>query len=141
MTDYVKCRVNLNGVEEELIALGPRIAKRLLRRSLRAVGQSMIDAIKPGVPVDSGALKDSITMKVRTNPREDAGSVIVGPEYTSLGSQDPGVYAMFVEFGVKSRPGYPVRPFMRNAFDSNAQKWILEFANKLQADLANAVKK
>lgn len=146
MADRVTVKVDLHGTEEELIAIGPRIAKRLLRRALRVVGQLWVEDVKRNVPVDTGALRDSINFKIRTNPREDGGSVTVGPTYISgkgtkaKGSQSPGVYGMFVEFGVKSRQ-YPAHPFMRPAFDADAQKVVDLFAAKLREDLEEAVKK
>jgi HK97 gp10 family phage protein len=148
MADRVVCRVDLHGTEEELIAVGPRIAKRLLRRALRVVGQLWVEDVKSKVPVDTGALRDSIQFKIRTNSREDGGSVTVGPTFdTTKGikkkgstSQSPGVYGMFVEFGVKSRQ-FPAQPFMRPVFDADAQKVVDLFAAKLREDLEEAVKK
>jgi HK97 gp10 family phage protein len=149
MGDRVTCKVDLHGTEEELIAVGPRIAKRLLRRALRAVGQAWVEDVKSKVPVDTGALRESINFKIRTNPREDGGSVTVGPTFdTTKGtkkkgssSQSPGVYGMFVEFGVKSKADYPKQPFMRPAFDGSAERIIELFAHKLREDLEMAVKK
>lgn len=145
MADRVTCSVDLHGTEEELIAVGPRIAKRLLRRALRVVGQLWVADVKAHVPVNTGALRDSIDFKIRTNSREDGGSVTVGPTYTSgkTGgqSQSPGLYGMFVEFGVKSRANYPAQPFMRPTFDATADSIIELFAAKLREDLEEAVKK
>jgi HK97 gp10 family phage protein len=143
----IECKVDLHGLEEDLLQVGPKIAKRLFRRALKAVGQAWVEAIRSKVPVDTGALRDSINYVIRTNPREDSGSVTVGPTYdkTKLKkgdstSQLPAVYAKFVEFGLKIKK-YTFTPFMRPTFDSTAERMIELFAANLREDLEDAIKK
>lgn len=148
MADKITVTVDLHGLEEDLIAMGPKIAKRLFRRALTAVGKVWVEDIKALVPVDTGALRDSIDFIVKTG-KNDTGSVTVGPTYDNKGqkssnntslSQSPAVYAMFIEFGLKIKK-FPKRPFMRPAFDSSAERMIQFFADNLREDLEDAVKK
>jgi hypothetical protein len=80
-------------------------------------------------------LKDSVIARVRTQKGGSAGKVSVGPGYGGKGSQDPGVYGMFVEFPMKKRPKYPTQPFMRPTFDATAEKAIGLFADTMKEAL------
>jgi HK97 gp10 family phage protein len=151
MPDGIKTtvKVDLHGTEEELLAVGPRIAKRLLRRALQAVGEVWKAALRDAVPVDTGALRDSINYKVQTRKSDQAGTVTVGPSFDTNGAetksegnsnQSPGVYGMFVEFGLKKKQ-YKNTPFMRPTFDSSAEAIIDYFAKNLRDDLEAAIKK
>jgi HK97 gp10 family phage protein len=143
MADKVVCTVDLHGLEEDLIGLGPKIAKRLFRRALTTVGQLWVEDVKSKVPVDTGALRDSIDFVVKTSPKNDYGTVTVGPTYTSPKgnntTESPGVYGMWVEFGLKTKQ-YPSQPYMRPTFDATAESVIDLFASKLREDLEEAVK-
>jgi HK97 gp10 family phage protein len=100
--------------------------------------------MKSRVPVDTGSLRDSIIKQVKTKKDKNgevSGSVTVVPEYTSLGSQDPGVYAMFVEFGVTRRPNYPAQPFARPTLDATGDKAVKLFADTLKDVLEEIAKK
>lgn len=159
MADRVTVKVDLHGLEEDLLTLAPRIAKRLFRRALRAVGEAWAEMAKSHVPVGNpltahkkdynpGALRDSIGYQIKTSSKSDTGTVQVGPMYDSKGqaegsnntSQSPGVYGMFVEFGLKTTT-YPKQPFMRPTFDVSAERIIQLFADNLRDDLEAAVKK
>jgi HK97 gp10 family phage protein len=146
MADRIVCQVDLHGVEEDLLRVGPKIAKRLFRRALKAVGMAWTEEVKSRVPVDTGALRDSIDYVIKTSPKDDSGSVQVGPTYDSKvmkkatnTSESPGVYGMFVEFGLKSKK-YPRQPYMRPTFDVSADRIIQLFAENLREDLEDAVK-
>ena len=58
------------------------------------------------VPVDTGALRSSISNSVDTNSLE-------GIVYTSM------AYASYVEFGLRSNPNYRSQPFLRPALYDN----------------------
>ena len=144
MADSVKVTVNLNGIEEKLLQLGPKISKKLLRKSLKAVGEIWKSGLKSRVPSDTGNLAESIDYVVKMSTREDNGSVTVGPTYIpgkggKLGSESPGVYGRFVELGLKLKE-YKSTPWMRPEFDATAETMIGIFAEKLGEDLEDAVK-
>lgn len=110
-----------------------------------------VDEVKSHVPVLEGDLKESIHAVVRTRKASDkteglpTGSVTVGPCYGTPRSDGrhsvpPGVYGLWVEFGVKSKSRYPKQPFMRPAFDATVDTAINAFADTLRAGLADALK-
>lgn len=146
MADKITVSVDLHGLEEDLISLGPKIAKRLFRRALSVVGQAWKEALQAKVPRDSGDLANSIDFVVKTSPKNDFGSVTVGPTYdtkvmknSSSTSESPGVYGMFVEFGLKLKK-YAFTPFMRPTFDGSAERMVELFAENLREDLEDAIK-
>lgn len=147
MADKVTVKVDLHNVEEDLITLGPRIAKRVFRRLLNTLGKLWVEDVKSHVPVLTGELRDSIDFKVVTSPKNDFASLEVGPTYDSKASkksgdtsQSPGVYGMFVEFGLKTKE-YPKQPYMRPTFDTTAEQMVELFADGLREELEEAVKK
>ena len=150
--DVVTCRVNMNGIGEKLLDLESKIARSLLRKSLKAVGTFWVDAVKAHVPVDTGELRDSINMKLSTRKGRwqsgglPSGVVTVGPTYTykagkksQSASQSPGVYGMFVEFGLKTKR-YPKQPFLRPTFDTTGQQAVDIFAQTMMSGLEEAIK-
>ena len=131
----IECKVDLSGFEGKLIELGPKLARKGMRKALTQVGKFWVGEVKSRVPVDSGDLKDSVIARVSTKKGGNAGRVSVGPGYSGKGKQDPGVYGMFVEFPMKNRPKYPTQPFMRPTFDATAEKAMQLFADTLKESL------
>lgn len=145
----VKCKVNLDGLEKKLQDLGPKLARKALRKAVANVGTMWIKEMQARVPVDTGILRDSIGMKVTTKAgRQGAPSqakVSVGPlwdkfvkgEKSEVSSQQAAVYAMFSEFGSKHQPA---RPWMRPVFDSTKERAVQILADTLREDLDSIVK-
>lgn len=128
----------LKGVEDALAQAGPKIAKRALRKGLNAAGDIFVDAAKAKAPVlkkgtkqrRPGELRDSITKKVKLSPKEESGTVIVGPEYKKEdGDQSPGVYGLFPEFGING----PTQPYMRPGFDEAHDAALAAFTEEMRA--------
>lgn len=149
--DIVTCKVTgLQGVCEKMLSIEPKIARKLLRKSLKNVGAFWVDAVKSHVPVLRGDLKDSIIAKVSTRKGKaetsglPTGIVTVGPGYGVKRSDNkksvpPGVYGMWVEFGLHAKR-YKKEPFMRPAFDSTGQQAVDVFADTLRNGLEDALK-
>ena len=146
----VSCKVNLNGVAEKLRSIEPKIARKLLRKSLSECGKFWVPQVQSRVPVLEGDLKQSIVAKVRTRKATNAtqgvpsGSVTVGPGYGTPRSDGrhsvpPAVYGMWVEFGVKSKK-YPADPFLRRTFDATVNEVIELFAETMKSGLEDALK-
>jgi hypothetical protein len=142
----ITCHVDLHGLEEDLIQLGPKIARRIFRKLLTTIGKLWADDVRAKVPVDEGTLKDSIGYVVTTSPKNDFASVTVGPTYDTnraknqaSRTEDPGIYGLFVEYGLKKRK-YTFTPFMRPTFDATAEAIITLFAAGLREDLEAAIK-
>jgi HK97 gp10 family phage protein len=145
----VKAHINLNGIGERLLELEPKISRKLLRRALKEVGKFWVEAVKRNVPVLLGDLKNSITSVVRTRKGKGGvglptGSVEVGPGYVprtdgKKNSVGPGIYGMFVEFGLHARK-YLKNPFMRPTFDSTAEQAVDIFADTMKAGFEEAIR-
>ena len=149
--DVVVCKVSgLAGVSEQLLSLESKIARSLLRKSLKAVGTFWVEVVKSHVPVDTGDLRDSIIAKVSTRKGKwssgglPSGTVTVGPCFgvprsDGKKSVPPGVYGMWVEFGLKTKK-YPRHAFMRPTFDSSGSAAVDIFADTMRSGLADAIK-
>lgn len=143
----VAATVNLNGLEKALQELGPKLARKALRKAVKQVGEMWESEMKARVPVDSGDLKDSIKYKITAKKGKQGEpstmKVSVGPAFGTTsrnegdGSQQPGVYGMFEEFGTKKSTPHP---FMRPTFDATADKAVQIFVATLRADLDDVVK-
>lgn len=142
--NVVTVKVNLNGVDKKLLEVGPKLARKSMRKALRAVGTKWVEEVKSRVPVLEGDLKNSIVAKVSTGKDGTNGRVAVGPNLRfkrtdGKKSVGPGVYAMWVEFGLKKKK-YPAHPFMRPCFDSTKEKVVELFADTLREGLEEIVK-
>ena len=142
----IKATVLLNGLEEKLQTLGTKLAKSAMRKALKAGGQILLDEAKLRAPVDTGALRDSIDMKVSTNTKAESGTVTIGAKLDQVvrkaggdQSQTPGVYGMFVEFGVPSR-NIAAKPWLRPSFDSKGEAAVEAFVNALRDGLVEVAK-
>lgn len=145
----VECRVDLDGLEDKLKELGPKLARKALRKAVKSAAEYWASEMKSRVPVDTGNLRESIGIKVQTGT--DAGhgfaKVSVGPMFNTAdlvkgeekgdSSRNPGVYGMFVEFGTKD--AHP-EPYMRPTFDATADQVVNQFINVLRDDLESIVK-
>jgi HK97 gp10 family phage protein len=140
----VTVKMDTGTVVEKLQQFGPKLVRRSLRSALRAVGDFWIPAVQAKVPTDSGDLRNSIDKKITTrmvNNKEagmktPVGTVTVGPTLVARSdhkehSVGPGVYGMWVEFGLKLKK-YAFTPFMRPTFDSTVEKAQRIFADKLK---------
>lgn len=99
----------------------PAVITPAVQASVQAAVELIQQTAQIYCPVDTGALKDSITTEVN-----ETGSTVVG----SVGPHMP--YADYVEYGtgskgdpeapyshVESWPGMPAQPFMRPALDES----------------------
>ena len=141
----VKCTVDFGGVPEKLRDLGPKLARKALRRAVSKAGDLWVTEMKSKAPVDSGDLRDSIKKKVTTTKKGNALSakVAVGPAWDSKNKksgksdQQPAVYGMILEFGSKKMAPHP---WMRPVFDSTSEKVVQVVADTLKEDLESTVK-
>jgi len=140
----VKCTVSLGGLEEALNQVGPKLAKSHLRKALKAGMKVLQEDAKSRAPVDTGALRDSIKTLVVLNANKESGRATVGPTQDpglkkdgQSYSESPALYGMFVEFGVPSRH-IERQPFMRPAFDAQADAVVQKFADTLRDGLEEA---
>jgi HK97 gp10 family phage protein len=126
----VQVVVDLNGIEEALHQLGPRLAKKTMRKSLRKAAKVWQKEMKIRTPVDTGQLRDDIDIFLFVNGRNDEGSVLVGPTKHSF-------YGRFLEFGTKNMTA---KPFVRPTFDAKANEVLETFVESLRSDLEEVLR-
>jgi HK97 gp10 family phage protein len=141
----VKCTVDFGDIAEKLNQIGPKLARRALRKGVSKVGDMWVTEMKARVPVDNGDLQTSIDKRVTTRGKGGISSakVAVGPSYdksmkgVGKAYEQPGVYGMFVELGTKRSKA---TPYMRPTFDTTADNAVQILADVLQEELFGIVK-
>jgi HK97 gp10 family phage protein len=132
----------LESLEKALENAGPKLAKAALRKGLKAAAQPLIDAAKSAAPVMTegtpqrrpGELRDSIGLVTKLSSREENGTAHIGPMYDKKhGSDSPGVWGKFVEFGSIHNP--QPNPFMRRAFDAAGKAALDKFSSVMKEAL------
>lgn len=159
--------IGFKELEAQLVTLGRKKAKKVVRLAVQAAGRPIAKAAKSKIPVRYGLLKKSVASKVKTY--KDGVYVVIGPK---LGSKqmidgrpvDPANYAHLVEYGTAphlispagskgavgtlrigqtwvsgavEHPGSPAQPFMRPAFDSQKENAL----NILKTKLAEGIER
>lgn len=107
----------IRGAEELtrlLLQLGPRVARKLGDKALRAGARPILAEAKRLVHVDSGDLRRSLTVRVAKIGDEDTKGVVIG-------SAGLGWRAHFLEFGTSRLAAYP---FLRPAADNKKKEAI-----------------
>lgn len=98
-------------LEKKLKSLEPKIAKKLVRQSLRKAAKPILAVARTKCPVDTGTLKKSIKIRAMRRKKNSFG-VLVGTALKWFTGDT--FYGAFVEFGTSKMSA---RPFMRPAFD------------------------
>jgi len=137
----------LDGCVEKIRDMGPKLARKGLRKALNTVGNFWIPEVKSRVPVDTGSLRDSVIKAVKTKKDKNgevSGTVWVGPAMNAPRRDDkhsvgPGIFGQWVEFGLK-RKRYPAQPFMRPTLDATADKAVKLFGDTLKDVLEEIAK-
>lgn len=133
--------VKITGLEklrETLLEAGPKLAKRTVRQGLKAGAEIFVDSAKSHAPIlkegtpqrRPGELRDSIDMSIKLSTKEDRGVAHVGPKTTKGGgSEQPGVWGMFVEFG--SIHG-AAQPYLRPAYEDSKERALAKFTDVMR---------
>lgn len=145
----------LSDLQKFLDQLAPKVERNIMRGALRAGAKVIMKEAKVNVPVKSGTLRDSIRLSVRARGGAVTASVKAGGKTKGGGD---AYYANMVEFGTaahtitaKNRkylsfgglffqsvdhPGAVAKPFMRPAFDSQAQNAVVAVGEYVKRRLA-----
>ena len=152
-------RIELTGLEELNAALaGISLDMRtvIIAKAVTEGAKPLVRYIKMYAPVQSGALRASISAKTLRNRKKGFAVAMVGPrtgKYKSgkrvkkggntLDSDQPSRYAHLVEFGHNRKKGgvTPARPFMRPAITAAGPQVARSILNGAQKGLNAAVKK
>jgi HK97 gp10 family phage protein len=129
-------------LDKKLIALGPRIAKKVVRQAIRPAAKGIQRTAQANAPVDTGALKKSIKVRALKRSRTRIGITVATNSSDNL-FKGKEFYGGLLEFGFRrgkrtnaikqaqkkgkvlesdNRPLVPPRPFMKPAFDSNRDR-------------------
>jgi HK97 gp10 family phage protein len=140
MSNSIEVEVKgLDDLETKLKELGDKLAKKHLRKALRAGGKVLQEAIVERAPVatgetpeghDPGTLRDSVRPRISLSSVKEEGKVSIGPGKS-------GWYGKFSEFGTRNEPA---RPWIRPAFDSSAQSALDAFVDALKQGLQDETK-
>jgi HK97 gp10 family phage protein len=138
MPETVSVKIDgLDDLERKLKDLGPKLAKRGLRKALADAGEVMKEAQIARAPVGPGTgdhpggnLRETISAVVKASPTNEEGTVVVAPTRH-------GFYGMFAEFGTSHQPA---KPWMTPAFDESKEAAQQKFVDALKDALEEAVK-
>lgn len=139
---------SLRAVLAELDKLPAKIEQNVARGALRAAAKPMLDAARANVPVQSGALRDSI--RISSNIDRRAGEIRTSVKAGGKTKSGDAYYAHMVEFGTKAHtikgpvllngrwyrnikhPGSRSRGFMRRAFDASGDAVLAAYAEYMR---------
>ena len=128
--------IGLNLIERKLKNMEPKLAKKIVRSSLRKAAKPVLQAAKANCPYLSGDLKKSL--KVRAlKKRKHSYAVGVSSSNKKHWYKGDQFYAAFIEFGTNKMPA---RPFLRSAYDTQGERARKILINELKAGIAGATK-
>lgn len=145
----------MKGLLEQLTRLQADLAAKALAKAGRAAFKPVLDAAKAMAPRDTGALADSLVLKVE-KPKGDDGVFRVGIKIGKGKAAKQAVIAA-AAFGEGQSKGLPparrwhfielgtsklaAHPFLRPALDQNAALVVELLKAQLQAQIFKAVNK
>ncbi len=144
----------LEGLDDALKRLGPAVAFRVLRTTLRKTLQPMIATMRSLAEVGTGALRESIGIVFRKNPNDSGITAVIGPrprdkKALALARRArpwlKGIfYAHIVELGRaggRGTPPAPAKPFMRPGYDITVGDFLRNFANAARDEILKAARR
>ena len=138
--------------DEQLNELGLALGVKVLAAAARKAFMPVIEAAQRLAPIDSEALKDAIKVRVK-KPSEGSAVVvglkIAGPKKNSrkwFERRNEGLQSVmapshrwhFAEFGTAHQA---MHPFIRPAFDQNAETVVRMLVEELTAGIKRAIKR
>lgn len=142
----------LADLQRALDTLAPKLAANVMRGALRAGLKPIMTAASGGVPVDEGALRDSIRISAKVKQLQAVGAVKAGGRRKG---KRPAYHAHLVEYGtgphrIEARPpnkalaigvfavehpGSRAQPFMRPALDGQHGAAVTAMADYIRKRL------
>lgn len=146
----------LEGVSAQLREVSAEMGARALSGAARAAFKRVVETAKQLVPVDSGELRESLTVRV-VKPKSGDAVVVVGVAINNNAPRlkmsriaaaafneaqstnlPPGRRWHFIELGTVKQAAHP---FLRPALDQNAQSVVDDLKVQLRKKIEAAVKK
>lgn len=131
MTDMVN-GIKVEGLRElqDMFKMLPaKVGGRALKATLRNAARAMFEEVRRRVPQDTGALRDSLRIRVPRTP---------DPEEAFVYIQTPVFYARMLERGTRRMNA---RAFMGPAFDASVDEFIIAFKAEAEEQIDRAYKK
>lgn len=126
-------------LQRKLLRLEPKVQRKVVRQAMREAARPVLEAAKARVPVDSGALRDSLKIraatKKRTGRRGQIGVVVTTEDGFFQGEQ---FYGAFLELGTSQQPA---RPYLRPAIDEKRAEAKTIAAREIAAGIKREAKK
>lgn len=140
---------NIKGGKElndALMTLAPKIERNILRSGLRSAGQVMRDAIKAGVPVRLGNLRDSYKLSVRAKGGRVTASIKTYVFYALMVERGTAeheirpkhaksLFLAGVARNLVKHPGSMEKPHVRPAIDGSGTEAVQAFVNQVRKRL------
>lgn len=126
-------------LQQQFKLLPLKVQKKILRQGMRKSGKLVRDEARRLVPVDTGALKQSLKVRAAPGKRGTFGIRIMTGERSELGI-DPdaqGYYPAAVEFGTKTQPA---QSYLRAAADAKREEVFALMRESVNAGIREAIK-
>lgn len=131
-------KIDILGGEEmakNIASLDKALAKKVVRVALRRAAKVSLKRAKELVPVDTGALRDSLRIKVgRIRNDEIKEAKVYLTAGRKSGDRKAGYYAFQVEYGTKHAKA---RPYLRPAVEQTRE----QFAKDIQEEIVESWQK
>lgn len=114
-----RVRLHVDGLKEAeraLRDLGPKVARRVLRKAVQAGANRWLYSAQLKVPVDSGLLLSTLVAKTGTSKKKGRVSARVGMKAGDFKGES--FYGSFLEYGTHKMEA---RPYLRPAFDEQRE--------------------
>lgn len=132
----------LEKLERQLLGVEAKVGSKILRQALSKAATPVVRAAKEKVPVDSGALRQSIGKSTRKGRGKNVATVAVGPKKNAralaLANERrskaiAGIfYAHIVELGYGRQAP---QPFLRPALEENANDAVQIFGRDMKVKI------
>ncbi len=119
-------------MERLLKELGPQLAVKVADEALRAGARVVVEEAKRLVPVDTGALRDSIVAQVQRKGSDEEREILIGFKVPHSRR------AHLTEFGTAHSAA---KPFMRPAMDAKASEALEEIGGVLAKGITREAEK
>ncbi len=133
--------LGLQALQDQLLEIGAELGQKTLAAASRRAFAQVIERAKGLVPVDSGALRDALRLRV-VKPKGGDTMVVVGMYVAATkgnGKELPPARRWhFVELGTVHMPAHP---FARPALDATAGSVLEDLKTELAAAIQRAMKR
>lgn len=128
-----RVRVHVDGLKEAekaLRALGPQVARRVLRKAVQAGANRVLYSAQLKAPHDTGLLLSTLVARTGTSKKKGRVSARVGMKAGDFKGE--AFYGSFLEYGTAKMEA---RPYLRPAFDEQREN----ATNIVRAKIAEGV--